>query len=267
MIPITRPTIGDEEVAAASAALRSGWVSQGPGVAAFEHTFADYVGAEHACAVSSCTAALHLALLGLGVKPGDEVITVSHSFVATANSIRYCGAQPVFVDIEPDTYNIDAALIEAAISDRTKAILCVHQVGMPCDLRAIMEIAARHQLSVIEDAACAIGSEIRIDGRWEKIGKPHGAVACFSFHPRKVVTTGDGGMLTTADPEIDRKVRLWRQHASRGPVSSASHRFRRDRYCMDPQVPRAPGDPLRRGSQPPDAPARRYRPGRPVWHS
>ena len=141
------------------------------------------------------------------------MITVSHSFIATANAIRYCGATPVFVDIEPDTYNMDPALIEAAITPRTKAILCVHQLGMPCDLARIVEIGRRRGLPVIEDAACAIGSEILWNGRWEKIGKPHGDIACFSFHPRKVITTGDGGMLTTANPEFDRQFRLWRQHA------------------------------------------------------
>lgn len=132
MIPITKPTIGNEEIVAATQALKSGWVSQGPAVAKFEQAFAEYVGSKHACAVSNCTVALHLSLLALGIRPGDEVITVSHSFIATANSIRYCDATPVFVDICRDTFNIDPALIEAAISERTKAILCVHQLGMPC---------------------------------------------------------------------------------------------------------------------------------------
>ena len=212
MIPITKPLIGAPEAEAASRVILSGWTTQGPEVAAFEKEFADYVGAPHACAVSSCTTALHLALLVAGVVPDDEVITASHSFIATANVIRYCGAAPVFVDIEPDTFNIDPALIEAAITDRTRAILCVHQIGMPCDISAILTIAKRHGLVVVEDAACAIGSEIRMGGRWEKIGKPHGDVACFSFHPRKLISTGDGGMITTANPEWDRKLRLLRQH-------------------------------------------------------
>jgi perosamine synthetase len=147
------------------------------------------------------------------VKPGDEVITVTHSFIATANAIRYCGAVPVFVDIDPDTFNMDPACIEAAISPRTRAILCVHQIGMPCDVPAILAIARRHDLRVIEDAACATGSEILVDGDWQKIGQPHGDVACFSFHPRKLLTTGDGGMLTTTNPEYDRLFRLWRQHS------------------------------------------------------
>ncbi|MBB2683564.1 UNVERIFIED_ORG: dTDP-4-amino-4,6-dideoxygalactose transaminase [Rhizobium etli] len=187
-------------------------MTQGPEVAAFEREFAAFVGAAHACAVSNCTTALHLALMAVGVSVGDEVITVSHSFIATANAVRYCGAVPVFVDIEADGYNIDPRLIETAITPRTKAILCVHQLGMPCDLRSIVDIAKKYSIPVIEDAACATGSEILWQGGWEMIGKPHGDIACFSFHPRKVVTTGDGGMLTTANPEYDRKFRLWRQH-------------------------------------------------------
>jgi dTDP-4-amino-4,6-dideoxygalactose transaminase len=211
-VPVARPHLDQEEVSAAARAILSGWVTQGPEVAAFEKEFAAYVGAPHACAVSSGTTALHLALLAVGVKPGDEVITVSHSYIATANSIRYCGALPVFVDIDPGTFNIDPRQIERAIGLRTRAILCVHQMGMPCDLKSILEIAARHGIPVVEDAACAVGSEILWDGTWEKIGKPHAEVACFSFHPRKLLTTGDGGMITTANSELDRKFRLWRQH-------------------------------------------------------
>lgn len=216
-IPIAKPWLGEAEAEAAKRAIMSGWVTQGPEVAAFEQEFATYVGAKYACAVSNCTTALHLALLAVGVQAGDEVITVSHSYIATANSIRYCGAIPVFVDIEPQTYNINPVLIEDAISDRTRAILVVHQMGMPCDLKAIVEVARRYNLPVIEDAACAIGSEIFWDGRWEKIGKPHGDIACFSFHPRKVMTTGDGGMLTTNNPEWDKQFRLWRQHGMSVP--------------------------------------------------
>lgn len=212
MIPITKPLLGEEEVKAAGEVILSGWVTQGPEVAAFEREFAACVGAPYACAVSSCTAALHLALRAVGVGSGDEVITVSHSFIATANAIRYCGATPVFVDIEENGYNMDPAFLERVIVPRTRAILCVHQLGMPCDLRTIMVVARRHSLAVIEDAACAIGSEIRWENQWEKIGKPHGAIACFSFHPRKLITTGDGGMLTTANVDWDRRFRLERQH-------------------------------------------------------
>ncbi|MDV2996532.1 MAG: GDP-perosamine synthase [Chroococcidiopsis sp. SAG 2025] len=216
-IPIAKPWMSEAEADAAKRAIMSGWVTQGPEVTAFEQEFAAYVGAKSACAVSNCTTALHPALLAVGVQPGDEVITVSHSYIATANSIRYCGAIPVFVDIEPHTYNINPTLIEAVVSDCTRAILVVHQMGMPCDLKAIVDVAGRYNLPVIEDAACAIGSEILWEGQWEKIGKPHGDIACFSFHPRKVITTGDGGMLTTSNPEWERQFRLWRQHGMSVP--------------------------------------------------
>src|SRR5579859_7273228 len=185
MIPVARPWLGEAEVEAAARPLRSGWLTQGPEVAAFETEFAAFVGAPHACAVSNCTVALHLALRALGVGEGDEVITVSHSFIATASSIRYCGAIPVFVDIHPGTFNIDPTLIERAITSRTRAILCVHQVGMPCDMEQIMALAELNNLPVVEDAACAVGSEIQWRGEWQRIGRPHGDVACFSFHPRK----------------------------------------------------------------------------------
>src|SRR3954453_11823860 len=213
MIPGARPSIGAEEFEAVRRPLESGWLTQGPEVAAFEREFAAFVDAPHACAVSNYTTALHLALRAAGVRAGDEVITVSHSFIATANAIRYCGAVPVFVDVSPATYNIDPARISAVVSPRTRAILAVHQLGMPCDLPALIEVARRQHLPLIEDAACAAGSEIEYRGRWERSGRPHGDIACFSFHPRKVLTTGDGGMLTTTNPEWDRQFRLWRQHS------------------------------------------------------
>jgi dTDP-4-amino-4,6-dideoxygalactose transaminase len=218
-IPVAAPNLGEEEAEAARRVILSGWVTQGPEVAAFEKEFAAYVGAAHACAVSNCTTALHLALMAVGVGEGDEVITVSHSFIATANAIVYCRAKPVFVDIGEGGFNIDPELVEAAITPRTKAILCVHQLGMPCDLATLVAIGRRHGIPVIEDAACAIGSEIEWDGSWQKIGRPHGDIACFSFHPRKVITTGDGGMLTTNNPRYDEKFRLWRQHGMTVPDS------------------------------------------------
>jgi perosamine synthetase len=257
MIPITRPFLMDEEAMAAKEAVLSGWVSQGPKVKEFENMFAECVGAPFACAVSNCTVALHTALLAVGVKPGDVVITVSHSFIATANSIRYCGAEPVFVDIDGGTYNMDVLELERFLNEeceqkdgnlfykstdsiaiensplsvfrkfspeyshnigRVAAILAVHQIGRPCDINRIVSIASRYGIKVVEDAACAIGSKIEVKkGVWEKIGKPHGDVACFSFHPRKVITTGEGGMLTTGNAEYDHAFRLLRQHGMTVP--------------------------------------------------
>jgi dTDP-4-amino-4,6-dideoxygalactose transaminase len=243
-IPVAIPELGEEEAVAAAEAVRSGWVTQGPRVAAFEQAFAGVTGANHACAVANCTTALHYALAGAGVKPGDVVITVSHSFIATANAVRHCGAEPVFVDIDPDTLNLDPRLLAATLGNdfipkrrrlwykdvarlatdesplsrakaprgRLAAILVVHQVGMPADMAAILDIAGAAGVPVVEDAACASGSEIRLGGRWRPIGSPLGQSACFSFHPRKVITTGDGGMITTAEPGLDRTFRLLRQH-------------------------------------------------------
>jgi dTDP-4-amino-4,6-dideoxygalactose transaminase len=242
MIPITRPDIGEKEARAARKVILSGWVTQGPKVKEFEEAFASYVGAKYACAVSSCTTALHLSLLAAGVEPGDAVITVSHSFIATANSVRHCGAEPVFIDIDLRTYNMSPALLEEFLAyacerrggalyykkpsgltsgesplrcykgrrtaGRIGAIIPVHQMGMPCDIASIVAIARRYRIPVVEDAACAIGSEVSR----EKVGKPHGDIACFSFHPRKVITTGDGGMITTNNISYDRKVWLLRHH-------------------------------------------------------
>ena len=219
MIPVARPWMGEQEAEAARRAILSGWVTQGPEVAAFEREFATAVHAAHACAVSSCTTALHLALAALGVGAGHEVITVSHSFIATTNAIRYTGALPVLVDIDSATFNIDPALVEAAITPKTKAILAVHQLGMPCDLGALVAIAKRRGVALVEDAACAIGSEIKWQGEWEPIGRPRGDIACFSFHPRKLLSTGDGGMITTSSAELDRSFRLLRQHGMSVPDS------------------------------------------------
>jgi perosamine synthetase len=212
-IPIVRPELGEAEAQAVARVVRSGWVAQGPEVAAFERELADAVGAPHAVAVANCTAALQLVLHALGVGLGDDVVTVSHSFIATANAVVAVGARPIFVDIDPVTYGLDPRLLEAALTAKTRVVLCVHQLGFPCDLPAILDIAGRHRIPVVEDAACAIGSEIDVGGQWQRIGRPHGVAACFSFHPRKILTTGDGGMITTADPALAERLRRLRQHA------------------------------------------------------
>lgn len=209
VVPIAKPFIGQEEETAVLEALRSGWLSQGPRVAEFEKQFASFVGTKHAIAVSSCTTALHLAFIGAGIQCTDEVLCPSLSFIATANSVRYVGAEPVFVDIDPVTYNIDPKKIEAAITPRTRAILAVHQIGLPAAMTEINEIAKRRNLVVIEDAACAIGSVIH----GKRVGAPHSWMACFSFHPRKILTTGEGGMITTNDDAVNERLRRLRQHA------------------------------------------------------
>ena len=208
-IQVARPSLGPEEETAVLQVLRSGWISQGPKVAEFERQFAAYVGAPHAIAVSSCTTALHLAMVAAGVGEGHEVICPSLSFIATANVIRYMGATPIFVDIDPISYNLAPARVEEAISPRTRAILAVHQVGMPAAMSELAEIGERHGITLLEDAACAIGSTYR----GERIGHPHSLLACFSFHPRKVLTTGEGGMITTADAGLASRLRRLRQHA------------------------------------------------------
>jgi dTDP-4-amino-4,6-dideoxygalactose transaminase len=209
MIPVARPFLGTEEEQGVLEALRSGWITQGPRVAEFERRFAEYVGCDHAIAVSSCTTALQLALWAIGIKPGDEVICPSLSFVATANSIAYNGAQPVFVDIDPSTFNMNPELVEDLIGPRTKAILVVHQIGLPAELDALRAIAGKYGLILIEDAACAIGSEYK----GALIGTHPSYIACFSFHPRKVLTTGEGGMITVNDATLAERIRRLRQHS------------------------------------------------------
>jgi len=209
MIPVARPFIGIEEETEVLKALRSGWITQGPRVAEFEEMFSKYIGCKYAIAVSSCTTALQLAFWVTGIKRGDEVICPSLSFIATANCIAYSGATPVFADIDLDTYNLDPHDVEARITSRTKAILVVHQIGLAADMDAFQWLAAKYGLALIEDAACAIGTEYK----GQLIGKPVGDMACFSFHPRKIMTTGEGGMITTNNPKVADRLRRLRQHA------------------------------------------------------
>jgi dTDP-4-amino-4,6-dideoxygalactose transaminase len=208
MIPLAKPEMGDDEIALVAETIRSGWITQGPRVAEFENAFASRVGAAHAVAVANCTAALHLALVAAGIGPGDEVIVTPHSFIATSNPILYCGARPVFADIDPATLNMCPVKAAAAIGPRTRAIIAVHQVGRPADLKRLAELASQKGLMLIEDAACATGSSF--------LGKPIGGndyspMVCFSFHPRKIISTGDGGMITTGDPDLARRLRILRQ--------------------------------------------------------
>jgi perosamine synthetase len=200
-----RPLLGEEEAAAAAEVVRSGWVAQGPRVAEFEAAFAASVGAAHGVAVSSCTTGLHLMLHVLGLEPGDEVVVPSFSFIATANVVRYTGATPVFADVDPVTGNLSPDTVAAVLTDRTRAVLAVHQGGVPADVAALRELCGG--IPVLEDAACAAGSTYR--------GGPTGAgapTAAWSFHPRKLLTTGEGGMVTTDDPELAARLRRLREH-------------------------------------------------------
>lgn len=206
-IPISKPSLGSKEAKAAAKVILSGWVTQGPKVEEFEKKFAKYVGSKYAVAISSCTTALHLALIISGVKQGDEVICPSLSFIATANSIKYIGATPIFADVDKQTYNIDPRSVEKLITKKTKAILIVHQMGIPADIKVFQKICKEYNLELIEDAACAAGSEYQ----GKKIGS-HSDLVCFSFHPRKVITTGDGGMIATSNKEYYERLKLLRQH-------------------------------------------------------
>lgn len=202
------PVVGPEEIEAVTATLRTCWLGTGPRTKEFEAKIAEYTGAKHAVAVSSCTAALHLSLAALGIGPGDEVITTPMTFAATANSIVHTGATPVFVDCERDTLNIDPAAIEAVVTERTKAIMPVHFAGRALKMDPILDIARRHDLRVIEDAAHAL--ETRYQGR--TIGTMGGTTACLSFYVTKNITTGEGGMLLTNDEETARKARVLSLH-------------------------------------------------------
>lgn len=207
MIPIAKPYLTTDEAQAAYDTILTGWITQGPRVAEFEEKFAAYTGAKYAVALSNCTTALHLSMIVAGVKDGDEVICPSMSYIATANSVKYVNAKPVFAEIDPENYNLDIDDVEARITSKTRAILLVHQIGMPADIDAFKKLAAKHNLVLIEDAACAAGSSYK----GNKIGS-HSDFVCFSFHPRKVISTGDGGMITTNNEAYYNRLKLLRQH-------------------------------------------------------
>lgn len=215
-IPLARPDLGDAEWHAIRESLESGWVTQGPKVAAFERAFAQRHAASHAVAVNNCTAGLHLALLAIGVGPGDEVIVPAFTWVATANAVVYCGATPVFVDID-DSFNLDPAKLAAVVTSRTKAVIAVHLFGLCADIDAIRAALPKH-VAIVEDAACAAGANYR--GR---SAGTLGRIAAFSFHPRKSVTTGEGGMITTAEPELATRLRILRNHGLGEVESTAPH--------------------------------------------
>ena len=207
MIPIAKPYLTEEEAQAAYDTILSGWITQGPRVQEFEERFAEYTGAKYAVAVSNCTTALHLSMIVSGIGVEDEVICPSMSYIATANAIRYVGAVPVFAEVQGDSYNLDPIDCERKITNRTKAILIVHQMGMPADINVFKSLAQKYNIKLIEDAACAAGSQYQK----KKIGSSSDLV-CFSFHPRKVISTGDGGMITTTRKDYYSRLKLLRQH-------------------------------------------------------
>ena len=211
LVKLTSPKFDDDEIRLLEQCLNSGWVTQGPFVRQFEKRFGHRHQVEHALATTSCTAALHLSMLALGISPEDEVIVPAFTWVTSAHSAEYVGARVIFTDVEIDTYNIDPRPLESAITEKTKAIVVVHLFGLSAKMDEIMRIARKHNLSVIEDAACAVGTTYN--------ERPVGAIGdlgCFSFHPRKIITTGEGGMVTTNRDDIAQKVKSLRNHGSTG---------------------------------------------------
>ena len=201
-VPLLRPYFDSEELEEIKKVLDSGWVSQGPKVKELEDEIAEYLGVKYAIAVTNCTSALHLALLSIGVKRGDEVLVADFTFPATGHAVLYCRAKPIFVDLDLKTYNMNPEIIEEKITERTKAIIPVHTFGQPAEMDKIMEIAKDHNLKVIEDAACALGAKYK-----NKYAGTIGDVGCFSFHARKGITTGEGGMVVTNDKNLAEKIR------------------------------------------------------------
>jgi len=204
-IPLLRPWLGREEAEAVSEVISSGWICQGHKVMDFEQAIADYIGTKYAVATNSCTASLHLTLIISGIEQGDEVICPSFTCMATANAIHHAGAMPKFVDIDPQTYNPDPSAVQEAITEKTKAILVVHQIGLPADIDAFKKVAKKSNLILIEDAATALGGVYK-GKRVGSLGSP----TCFSFHPRKMITTGEGGMITTDNFELAEKAKILR---------------------------------------------------------
>tara|TARA_B100000029_G_scaffold493635_1_gene556391 strand:- start:681 stop:1907 length:1227 start_codon:yes stop_codon:yes gene_type:complete len=265
VIPLTKPVIDKKEIESVAKTIKSGWITQGPKVKEFEERFSKYTGAKYSAAVSSCTTALHLSLLTLGVKPGDFVITVSHSYIATANSIRHAMAEPIFVDVNSSNYNMDTEslkdLIEEEcyvknkslyfrnykklidnspildvinnVSGKISAIIVPHQIGIPSDIYEIKKILRGINLPIIEDAACAIGSKFNKQNNLINIGYPVGDLVCFSFHPRKLLTTGDGGMITSNNKGYIEKIKLLRNH---GMNIDSFKRKNANKYFFDEHV-------------------------------